>query len=66
MGNVMENRFLRSFTSKAKYEEVDVAVHPQTEVLCSSNIFGEFRCLLGVPRICTFQESTSLKKLQLW
>lgn len=31
MGNVMENRFLRSFTSKAKYEEVDVAVQPQTE-----------------------------------
>ncbi|KAL2937664.1 Brefeldin A-inhibited guanine nucleotide-exchange protein 5 [Bienertia sinuspersici] len=32
MGNVMENRFLRSFTSKAKYDEVDVAVQSQTEL----------------------------------
>lgn len=32
MGNVMENRFLRSFTSKGKSEEVGVAVQSQTEL----------------------------------
>jgi len=33
MGNVMENRFLRSFTSKTKSQELDVSGQSQAQVV---------------------------------